>query len=572
MEKLPQQPSLRQLVKLSFGERFTAFTLLVLGRPARRLSRSMPQLREAILKSNLSIAPDSLLSITLFFVVVASAVTALGAYLLIAHRIILAVAIFPSVPMIFLIGINAPKISQSSRSNSLKEELPYVIGYISVLAGGGISPIITLRRLSKIDLFPAAAREAKRILLDIDIRGMDPLSALDKAAKFNPNKIFSDFISGYTGVLRTGGDVVSYLENKLKDVFAFRTIKLKQAAETVGTFAEAYITATVVLGISFFLLFAVQNLLPGGGGSGNLDQVILFSAVFVPLISMGFIYLLHQIQGKEPFSYTQPYLRFLAASPAIPAAIFLPLPFETPFYLKLSIGLVISVIPAAVSNFRESRHRRAVETRLPQFIRDISEVKKTGLAPEKSIEQLAGRSYGALTPHVRMISSQLSWGIPMSKVMSSFAKSVTSWIAKIVAFLLLEVVEVGGGSIKMFVSLADFTEKTSETEHERRSMLRPYIFIPYFGAVMVVMTTAMMLYFLSSPVSTGPSPLGTAINVKQATTTLLSGSIFQSWVMGLVAGKMGEGSLAGGFKHAGALVLISLAAIYIAGALFGIPL
>lgn len=572
MEKLHRQPSLRQALHLSVKERFTAFTLRLMGGPARRLSRTMPQLRDEILKSNLSTTPESLLSITLFFVIIAVAIASIGAYLLIVHKILLAATSFLGVPLSFLIGINAPKISQSARSGALNEELPYVIGYISVLAGGGISPIVTLRRLSKVDLFPAAAKEAMRILMDIDIRGMDPLSALDKAAKFNPNKVFSEFISGYTGVLRIGGDAVSYLENKLKDVFAFRTIKLKRAAETIGTFAEAYITATVVLGISFFILFAVQNLVPGGGGGGGLDQVILFSAVFVPLISIGFIYLLHLIQGKEPFTYNKPYRAFLLASPAIPAAIFVPLPLDLVFYVRLSIGLLISVIPAAIYNSRESRHRRSIETRLPQFLRDISEVKKTGLAPEKAIEQLSGRNYGSLTRHVRSISSQLSWGIPMAKVMTSFAKSVTSWIAKIVAFLLLEVVEVGGGTVKMFVTLADFTEKTAETDHEKRSMLRPYIFVPYFGAVMVVMTTAMMLFFLAAPISTGPSPFSTAVNLKQATTTLLSGSIFQSWVMGLVAGKMGEGSLASGFKHAAALVVISLVSVYVATTIMGISL
>ncbi len=572
MEKLARQVSVKQLVKFSLRERFTILTLRLLGGPARRLSRAMPSLREEILKSNLSISPESLLSITLFFVIISVGITGLGVYLLVTRGMLLSMVTFLAIPLTFLIGINAPKISQSSRSNALKEELPYVIGYITVLAGGGISPLVTMRRLSKIDLFPAAAREAKRILMDIDLRGLDPLSALDKAARSNPNKIFSEFISGYTGVLRTGGDVISYLETKLKDVFAYRTIKLKAAAETVGTFAEAYITATVVLGISFFVLFAVQNLIPGGGGSGSLDQVILFSAVFVPLISMAFIYLLHQIQGKEPFSYTKPYLFFLLAVPAIPAAIFIPLPLQVPFYVRLSVGLVISVLPAAITNFREARQRRAIEAKLPIFLRDISEIKKTGLAPEKSIEQLSGRSYGALTRFVRNISSQLSWGIPMTKVMANFTKSVTSWIAKIVAFLILEVVVVGGGSTKMFVSLADFTEKTAQTEHERRSMLRPYIFIPYIGAIMVVTTTAMMLFFLTTPISTGSTTFTAALNVRQATTTLLSGSIFQSWVMGLVAGKMGEGSLAGGFKHAGALVIISLATVYIASSVLGVPL
>ena len=67
---------------------------------------------------------------------------------------------------------------------ALENELPYLIGYITVLAGGGISPFTTLKRISKADnLFPAAAKEARRILMDIEIFGLDALSALDRACQ-----------------------------------------------------------------------------------------------------------------------------------------------------------------------------------------------------------------------------------------------------------------------------------------------------------------------------------------------------------------------------------------------------
>jgi flagellar protein FlaJ len=60
-------------------------------------------------------------------------------------------------------------------------------------------------------IFPAAAYEARRILLDVDVYGLDPVSALEKAAKYSASKPFSELLSGYTTVLRTGGDHVNYL-------------------------------------------------------------------------------------------------------------------------------------------------------------------------------------------------------------------------------------------------------------------------------------------------------------------------------------------------------------------------
>ena len=41
-------------------------------------------------------------------------------------------------------------------------------------------------------------------------------------------------------------------------------------------------------------------------------------------------------------------------------------------------------------------------------------------------------------------------------------------------------------------------------------------------------------------------------------------AVFESWFIGLVAGKMGEGNTAEGFKHALALVVIALVSVVIA--------
>ncbi len=528
----------------------------------------MPQLREDIQKSNLAITPEVHISLVLFFTIISMIPTILGVYVIFAYKSIIGIFLLPIAPIVFALGLIAPKLSQSSRASAIDNELPFVIGYITTLAGGGISPLVTLERLSKVDLYPAIAKEAKRILMDIDVFGMDPVSALDKAARYNPNRALSDFLGGYTSILKTGGDIVSFMESKLKDIFAYRTIKMKSASELIGTFAEAYISIAVILGISFFVLFAVQALL-GQGGGASLTSVVIFSVIFIPLVSALFIFMVHSIQPKEPFIYFTPYLVFSFSSIAIPLMFLIP---QIPFYTRLGLGLFIAALPAAIFSYRDSSHKKSVESMIPSFLRDVAEIRKTGLAPEKSIEQLANRSYGGLTKYVKIMSAQLSWGVPLRKVMINFSRSVRSWLVRAVAFLLLEVVDVGGGTVKMFGSLADFSQRMSEIEKEKKATLRPYIFIPYFGAVMVVATTIMMIYFVTVPLVGSPTGFNLGVNLGLVTDILLSGAILEAWIMGLVAGKMGEGSIAAGFKHAVALALISLIAIYLTRMFFALPL
>ncbi|MGI0084987.1 MAG: type II secretion system F family protein, partial [Nitrososphaerales archaeon] len=506
----------------------------------------------------------------------------IGAILMVSLGLGLFAVFLPFVlPFPFVIGVSLPKISASSRAQALENELPYLIGYITVLAGGGISPMVTMKRIAKAaSIFPAAAREASRILLDIEVFGMDAISALEKAARYSPNKMFADFVGGYVAVLNSGGNVVSYLENKVREIFSYREAKVRSSTEFIGTLAEAYIIATAVMGVAFTTLFATSNLMSNSSAPVDPTMIILFSGIFVPVISLVFIVVLNSAQIREPFTYELPYWVFLACTPIAAIMYFLPLPI--PQYASLGIGLALASTPAMILNMIYQKRKRSVEAKLANFLRDISEIRKTGLAPEKTIEQLAGRNYGGLSEHVKSIATQLSWGTPIRSVLINFSKSVKSWLTRAMAFLLLEVVDVGGGSASMFISLADFTEKNDQLERTRKSDIRPYMIIPYIGAILVVVTTAMIAYFIAVP-GLSPAQLGVVAGqnygqgaglpsqqlANQLTNILITGSILQSWFMGMVAGKMGEGSVADGFKHATLLVIISLVTVVVAGLFIG---
>src|SRR5262249_45026049 len=147
-----------------------------------------------------------------------------------------------------------PRSSKSGRAGSIEGELPFVIGYLAVLISGGISPIELFRRLSRSTLYPNAAKEAKRIILNVDVLSLDPLSGIERAAKYTPNRMFADFLAGYVAVMKIGGDIRSFMDQKQKEIFNHRAVKLKSATEFTGTLAESYIAATVVMGTSLFIL------------------------------------------------------------------------------------------------------------------------------------------------------------------------------------------------------------------------------------------------------------------------------------------------------------------------------
>ncbi|MEM2919355.1 MAG: type II secretion system F family protein [Candidatus Nitrosocaldus sp.] len=549
--------------RLGISDRIVALAIKVFSPLAKRLEQMMPTIGEDILKSNLLIAPDAFLSLLLFITFASIGVSVIAAYLMLSMNLLLLAVAIPMPAYVFGIGIMIPKMSQSSRASALDSEIAFVIGYLSVLMGGGVSPIKLFRKLSESKLYPASAREARRILTLVDVFGMNPMTAIERVARYCPNKIFSDFLAGYISVLRIGGDVNSYMEMKQREMMNYRTFKLKSTTELVGTFAEAYLAATVVLGISLFVLQAVQAMT--SQAAFNLDMIMLYTGLFIPAISGAFIYIIHSAQTKEPISYMLPHYIFGASAIAIPVLYFMPL--DIPVYIRLAIGFAISTSAAAVINIIESRKKQAMENILPSFINDLAEIRKTGLSPEKGIQILSNRNYGILSRSIKRMANQLSWGVPLSKVMQDFGKGVNSWFVRSIGFIMLEVVETGGGTTILFNNLAEFAQKSKELERERKSMFRPYIFLPYFGAILTIVSTVVIINMITGQISSLTEQTNTNITLFTANTTavremMLTATIFQAWTMGLVAGKMGEWSLAAGYKHATILALVGILTIY----------
>jgi flagellar protein FlaJ len=555
--------------KLTFLDRISGFSVKAFGAPSKRLVRSMPTLRDDILKSNLRTTPEALVSLSFLALIVSGAVAGAVVAVAIAFDFLLLSLVVVAPPIAFILTLNAPKISQSSRSYALENELPFMVGYMEVLAGGGVSPISTLRRIANmVKLLPASSKEAKLILVDTDVFGADPITALEKAANNSPNKPFSGFLYGYTTVLKTGGDVQTYVNSKLKEIMDSRAQKIRRTSETIGTLAEAYITVTAVLGISLFTLYQVQAIL--AHSSAGVTNLFEFAFLLVPIVSAMFVWLLDGLGTKEPYMDYRPYKLFGIFLPLGIALYFIPLPVA--LAVHMSVALLVTVTVPALFSIKYSRERRGLEAKLPDFIRDVAEGRKIGLSPETSIEGLTAKKYGRLEKPVQNMGAQLSWGLSLPKVITTFIESVNSWLTKVVGALMLEVVDVGGGTVRSFSEMADFTRKINDLESEKRSTLRPYVFVIYMAGIIVVLTTFLMVYFLAqtailpgtfkvvSPVDAGTIDL------------LLVSAIFESYVVGLVAGKMGESSLSDGFKHSMILVLVSLVTIYVAAAYIKIPL
>lgn len=76
-----------------------------------------------------------------------------------------------------------PIVRADNRKRNLEDALPFTTGYLSILAGAGVPPTQMFRSLSKIDSSLAASQEAKHIVRDVELFGIDIISAMGAASK-----------------------------------------------------------------------------------------------------------------------------------------------------------------------------------------------------------------------------------------------------------------------------------------------------------------------------------------------------------------------------------------------------
>jgi len=97
------------------------------------------------------------------------------------------------------------------------------------------------------------------------------------------------------------------------------------------------------------------------------------------------------------------------------------------------------------------------------------------------------------------------------------------------------------------------------------------VFITYIAGVMVIITTFILVYLLNAPAIGGIGSSSLPQVDPNTIDLLLTTAVFDSFIIGIVAGKMGESGVSDGFKHSIFLVITSLVAIAVARLFISIP-
>ncbi|HIQ10459.1 MAG TPA: hypothetical protein EYH26_00580 [Pyrodictium sp.] len=527
-----------------------------------------------------------------FLVFLASIFAGLTFYFLHPNTILLLAIILIAcfTPFIgLMVGLLIPFVRKSERRNGVRFELPYLAVYMTIMALGGLAPERILEKISSIRLFKYIRLEAQRIVRDIKIFGLDPLAAIERNAYSHPCREYAELMLGYTTTVRIGGDVIHYLETKTSELFNRFAEHLRSVAERIGILAEAYITFVTIGGLSIYVFLTVSSIL-GGGGSIQYLQIVFFSYVVMPLSAVFMVYLISNLLPKQPVYPRSQYAVAVVFAPIAIALVVVLLAatgllsvFVTgeggreavvKAILCLLVGVVVFGVPTAIADFRVMKNLSGLRIQLAAFLRDLAEIRKTGLSPEKCIIMLSERNYGRLTSVIRRMAGALVAGLPVEQAARRALAGMKDWFVLVNIRILVDALDFGGGTPAMINLMANYISRLVEMVIELRTKLKTYIVLPYIGAVLItlaILLTSSALYKAATQIGGGElvSSASTAIGAFGGGFALTEaefykfvaisviGAIIDSWFIGLVAGKLHTGRLSTGFIHATLLAMIS---------------
>ncbi|MCD6403381.1 MAG: type II secretion system F family protein [Candidatus Aenigmarchaeota archaeon] len=285
------------------------------------------------------------------------------------------------------------------------------------------------------------------------------------------------------------------------------------------------------------------------------------------------------------------------------------------------LSAIIVAVPQVILSYAEYKELKEIEEKFPIFVRNLMEAVNSGMSLPQAIMFVSKYDYGKLTPYVKKMANQLSWGIPLVKVLDQFIEKIRRSKELVRSVRILQETFKSGGDIgKTLETIAQTLNTLKDLKNERKSLMNQHVVMIYFlsftflGIVVAIsrllipvfqtasfQTTSAFGISLSVGLSNpcqdvypciksqdtgevicyceGNQPACIPCEVYASTCSMLGVdkssagcyyvslfffmSIVQAFFSGLVAGQISEGSLVYGIKHSLILVTITIGAFYI---------
>jgi len=243
-------------------------------------------------------------------------------------------------------------------------------------------------------------------------------------------------------------------------------------------------------------------------------------------------------------------------------------------FINFTVFAILALLgPYGFYTAKKQRDIKAIERRLPDFLRDVAEAGRFGMTLAEAIVVSSSGRYGKLTPEIQKMAAQIEWGVPVGESLRLFAERVKTPMVGRVVSIIVKSSDAGGDVADVLTMVSHDSKEVQLTEDERKIAMSTYIAVIYIAFLVFLVTIWILnVTFLpkmreaSGSIAAGaeasPIEVPLAANLKevifQIQIAFFIAAIVHAIGDGILAGVLDNGKVANGLRHSFFMLIITI--------------
>jgi len=210
---------------------------------------------------------------------------------------ILLLAISSIIPVgIGLYYLSLPGSKAKARGKKIDRYLPYATNFINTMSVAGISPAEIFETLSTVTLYGELQTEAKKITTEINMMGVDTITAIQHAIQISPSDKFKEFLQGILAVIQSGSELGPYFNRCVEKYMEADLIDRKRNLESLAVMAEAFVVTVIAFPLFLVIILSIMGMTSGGI---SFEFMFILAFLILPMAYAGFYVMMKSGMGES---------------------------------------------------------------------------------------------------------------------------------------------------------------------------------------------------------------------------------------------------------------------------------
>ena len=503
-----------------------------------------------------------------------------------------------------------PLLQAQGRRTRIETDLPHAVTYMQALSSTLTLYAIFRGVYEAGDLYGEVSKECGLIVRDVEVFGLDLLTAMRNVQEVTPSSNFKELINDLSLVYRSGGDLTGFFNAKSETYRELARQEQESLLQILEMVAEVYVTAFVAGPIAIIIMLVAQNL----AGQSQLAGIMPLMYLGLPLGAICLIFILYVLLPPDNLDVTrrevresefgteildsgsregpdETFLKHLASrkrrlrfleilrhpgaffisdytvgaviGTGLLGGLFLWLQFGSfgsvfPTYtleVFLCLAVIVAVVPVMIAYEARRRYVMTIEKQLPEFLTEIADMRDIGMTLQGAIFMISNTKMGVLSREVKVAAEELRLGSSVSGALVRMEERIGLVSVKRAISLLVRASEVTDYIREILTIAINDLQHYVKMKAKRLNVSFVYLAVIYLSFGIYLYSAYQLNVAFISSFSAYDVTFDISSNVRE----MLHIGIILGFFSGIMAGQLSSNSVLAGLKH----VCVMLAATVI---------